>query len=118
LPVCKSVDPSLESIVKTIRCDLGDTVVWYDEWDAESQAGQQREKLSKSSVIQIDTDGTWWNDANPEDELGWFIAYTDNDGQAWIDWTVFGRPISGMAMRADGDLDALRQWWGTTGSQH
>ena len=96
----------------------GKTIAWYDEWNDESNASEYRDALSNSSAIQIDTDGTWWNEANPEDELGWFIAYTDNDGRAWIYWTVFGRPISGMAMRADGDLDALRQWWGNTGSQH
>jgi hypothetical protein len=117
MPTCGSVEDNNFDTLETISCSEGGITVQYDQWLVESGSEKFLESRLTPPGMQVLVNNYWYDGIKPEVKLGRFIIYTNKDGQALICWTVYGKQLSGWAIRADGDLLALYQWWQTSGSQ-
>ncbi len=117
-PNCEMIDDGNLSTLRSIQCREEEATVRYDEWLLEATANDTLDSLLNSPDNQVIFEGTWSDGTDPEAKLGRYLQYMNTDGKAFIFWTVYGKNLSGWAFRADGDQEALYQWWKNSGSSH
>ena len=117
-PNCEMIDDGSLSTLRSIVCREEEATVRYDEWLSDITANNTLDNLLNSPDNQVIFEGTWNDGTDPEAKLGRYLQYMNTDGEASIIWTVYGQNLSGWAFRADGDQEALYQWWKNSGSSH
>jgi hypothetical protein len=112
---CSDVAPSDFSdpgIASEIVCNSEGIEVYYTLWDSFKSLNGRAEFHNQSSAL------TPWFTVEGI-QRGLFSEYVLDDGRAVRFWTYDDNPampVTGEALRANGDLDGLFSWWADLGS--
>ncbi|MGI8518400.1 MAG: TIR domain-containing protein [Acidimicrobiia bacterium] len=114
--ICEAVAPADfvgEGIEHEIICDSEGVTVYYTVWNSIKSLDGRTEFHAES-----DPSFPWFTFEGIQRGLA--SEYILDDGRAVKFWTYDDNPsfpVSGEALRTDGDLDALNDWWANDGSQ-
>jgi predicted metalloprotease len=112
---CKTVDDGQKDTLQTIRCQYEKGFqVDFDEWFAEQAIGSYVNDARKTGNLLLDED---WK-AKESGFGGMLVAWKTKEGKAVLMWTVNGHRITGTALRDDGDVKAIKEWFMKSGSLH
>jgi hypothetical protein len=103
------VSPDIE---REIACESPGMIVYYTVWNSLKGVEARTEFHNE-----IEPASPWFSDTI---ERGMLTSYLRDDGEALIYWSYedeAGFPVTGEALRSDGDLSALSAWWSDIGSQ-
>lgn len=114
--ICEAVAPAEfvgDGIEHEIVCDSEGVTVYYTVWNSVKSLDGRTEFHAES-----DPSFPWFTFEGIQRGLA--SEYILDDGRAVKYWTyddTSSFPVSGEALRTDGDLDALDDWWANEGSQ-
>ena len=117
-PECHYFNDNYGKSLFTMGCQIGETIVKYDQYFSDISAEDTFTNLANHSDI-ADSSADEWRDANnPDVMLGRVLFYTDKAGGVGIFWTVYRGGLSGWVYNSNGDQSALREFWRQTAAAH